>query len=133
MQVFALTLGDIAKFYLERTAMRYGLEIVKQFNAHDKTTTYELMMDEPETIGNFCSFEQLMPARTASKALRYKLGRASNEDASMVGVIYLRYIQGGKRTKGLVKFDAEYQTYWINGCTGNMVAMQASHITMDGR
>ena len=125
-EIPALSLHDVAMYYLQSVAARFGLEVQKQYNPTDKSTTYAVTLADQEQIGSFCSFEKVAPKGSAVASLRYKLGRASNEDATIVGAVQLRAEADVKRTPGLVKFVAEYHEAWINGATGNIVGPHLS-------
>ena len=125
-EIPALSLHDVAIHYLQSVAARFGLEVHKQYNPTDKSTTYAVTLADQEQIGSFCSFEKVAPTGTAVASLRFKLGRASNEDATIVGALQLRAEADVKRTPGLVKFMAEYHEAWINGATGNIVGPHLS-------
>ena len=119
VQVDELSLEDLAVYYFERVKDKYDLEVMETYNPKDKTTTLEIRMTEPQDITDFCSFEVFAPINTAVGALRYKLGRSSNIDLIVVGVIKLRYIDN-KHTPGCVTFEVDVQTCKINGATGSI-------------
>lgn len=113
--VSALALGDLAKAYLCSLAERYHVERTEV--TRKSVTTVELLLSEPDEVGDFCKFDRFMPTKTGVGALRYALGRSSNTDA--VVVMPLAFIMSdNKHTPGCVSFHVEVSTSKINGATG---------------
>ena len=72
-----------------------------QYNKIDHCTTWEVRLDAPDTVCEFCSFEKSMAEDTAYKSLRYHCGRKQDKTVVIVAQIYLRF-SDVKRTPGLV-------------------------------
>ena len=117
----ALSLRDVAEHYINAVASKYNLQVKRQYVTANKSTLVEIRLATPEMVGDFCSFEQFAPAGTASKSLRFSLGRQQCVDISIVGAIWLRFYDDCKMTPGCVQFMLEYQTAWINVSDGNIV------------
>ena len=117
----ALSLRDVAEHYINMIAKKYDLEVKREYLKSNKSTLVEIRLNTPEMVGDFCSFELFAPAGTASKSLRFSLGRQQCVDVSIVGVIWLRFYDDCKMTPGCVQFMLEYQTAWVNGSDGNIV------------
>ena len=65
------------------------------------------------------TFEAFVPKNTGVNSMRYKLGRKSNTNASIVGYVAFRVIDN-KRHTGTVSFTVEFHTCMINGSTGQV-------------
>ena len=79
--------------------------------------------------GDFLSLETIMSQRRAFKSLVFRGMRTTNQDMLLIAVIKLRAITN-KRQEGLVTFEAEHHTVFINGDTGNLVP---PHLTAESQ
>ena len=79
--------------------------------------------------GEFLSLETVMSEKRAFKSLVFRGMRTTNQDMLLVAVIKLRLITN-KRQEGLVTFEAEHHTVFINGDTGNLVP---PHLTAESQ
>lgn len=116
----ALTLGDLARYYLKLVADRYDLQVRTAFNPKSGIETMAVKLRDPEIVGDFCSFDSLLGYSQGVQSLRHKIGRKSNDDCVIVGYILLTFTDAA-HTKGCVAFKAEFETAFINGYDGNMV------------
>ena len=122
----AFSLESIAEHYLQVQASRFGVEIKHEWTK-DRVHIVEMRLITPEQVGNFCSYESWLPEKTGKGGMRYQIGRKSCTDATIVGAIYLRYYHN-KHQRGLVTFEIEFHTAWINGATG---AIDGPHLGND--
>jgi hypothetical protein len=114
-----LSLADLANYYLNSVAERFGIPICEAYNPKARYTERGLTLQAQSDIGNFCNFESFLPEGTGVENLRYRLGRKTNFDMSIVGTIRLTFYDN-KRTPGLVTFEVKLETCWINGMTGHL-------------
>ena len=98
----ALTLGDLARYYIDKTAEKYG-EVRESYDPKSRVTTRELRISKPEELGEFCSFETFMPEHKGFKSIRISGGRKSDTDMLVAAVIKLRNMDI-KHTPGCVQF-----------------------------
>jgi hypothetical protein len=49
---------------------RFDKPLRKQYSKIDHGTTWEVWLDAPDIVGEFCSFETIMAENTAYKSLR---------------------------------------------------------------
>jgi hypothetical protein len=80
---------------------RFDKPLRKQYSKIDHGTTWEVWLDAPDIVGEFCSFETIMAENTAYKSLRFRCGRKQDTTVVIVAQIYLRF-SDVKRTPGLV-------------------------------
>ncbi|KAL1503818.1 hypothetical protein AB1Y20_016003 [Prymnesium parvum] len=121
----ALSLRDLALYYIHSIGEQYQVPIKEQYNPKDKITIVEVRLKDPTQIGDFCSFENFLPTNVGKKSLRFKMGRKSNADAAIVAVIMLRCFDN-KRVPGCVTFQVEFHTCHINGTFGTFTTPHLS-------
>ena len=120
IEVGALTLRDLADYYLNRVHERFELERQSVFGlggATDRVTMDEVRIKEPNDLGDFCDFKTIIE-RGAEKNFRHRCGRAQDSTIVAVGVIYLRYLDN-KLVPGTGTFEVEFHTVIYNGATGH--------------
>lgn len=116
--IAALSLRDLAEYYLSSVSEKYGVELMEEYDPSTRETTREVRL-LTSRAGDFCAFEKYIKASRALKSLVFRGLRVTNVDMVIVAVIMLRYVTN-KRTEGLVSFEAEYHTCYINGNDGNL-------------
>ena len=120
-----LSLHGLAEYYLSRIATQFNVEI-KSEKKSPSETEYEVRL-LLENAGNFLAFEEHIKSHRATKALVFRGDRKTNVDMLIVPVVMLRYITN-KRTEGLVTFEAEHHSCFINGVDGRV---QPPHLSVD--
>lgn len=116
----AMALRGLAEYYLASVARRFNLERGEQVNCPGEYTT-EVELKVPKQIGEFCDFGTHLGEHRATKSLVFRGLRKTNCDGLVIGYIKLRYTNN-KRTPGLVTFEVEHHSAYLNGATGELVA-----------
>lgn len=95
------------------------ISIQEHVDPADGVITWQVNYTKMEQVAAFCSFHSFMGCRQGVGALRYKIGRDSNEDCMVVGVpMVFRVI--ANRGEELVSTSIQFATCWINGKYGTM-------------
>jgi len=95
------------------------LPIGHHVDPQDGVHTWEVHYTSIKDVAAFCAFHSFMGCREGVGALRYSIGRASNEDCMVVGVP-MAFKVSANRGDGLVTTELMFATCWINGKFGTM-------------
>mmetsp|Transcript_15881 Transcript_15881/g.23900 ORF Transcript_15881/g.23900 Transcript_15881/m.23900 type:complete len:302 (-) Transcript_15881:168-1073(-) len=85
----------------------------------DGVHTWQVVFKQINQVAAFCSFHSFMGCREGVGALRYNIGRDSNEDCMVVGVP-MQFKVVANRGNNLVSTSITFATCWINGKFGTM-------------
>jgi len=85
----------------------------------DGVHTWQVNYKKIHQVAAFCSFHSFMGCRQGVGALRYNIGRDSNEDCMVVGVP-MQFKVVANRSNDLVSTSITFATCWINGKFGTM-------------
>ena len=118
--IHALTHADLAEYVLSSAEERFGITRIVQYVPKSKETITEVRITAPEQIGTFCAFEKYIKSGAGLKSLVFRGSRRTATDMLIVGYVVLR-TRDNKRGEGVLRFEVEHQTCYINGDTGNIV------------
>ena len=93
---------------------------IKKTKEDGGITMYSVVYENMEDIAAFTQFEHFLAHDTATGALRYKLGRASNEDLMCVGMPLEFSFSQNKSIEGMGSFMVSFPTVHINGKFGTV-------------
>jgi len=101
------------------TTLEEAIPIELYVDPCDGVKTWEINYKKIHQVAAFCSFHSFMGCRQGVGALRYNIGRDSNEDCMVVGVpMQFKVVEN--RGKDLVSTSITFATCWINGKFGTM-------------
>ena len=116
--ILALSLRDLAEYFITSVEDRYGL-----VRGHAPTCpgeeTVELCLKVQEDVGDFCDFDTIIKSGKGTKNLVFQGDRRQNFDGLVIAYLKLRYTNN-KNIPGLVTFEAEHHSVYLNGATGRL-------------
>ena len=85
----------------------------------DGVECWQVNLTEMSHVAGFCALHSFLGCKQGVGALRYDIGRASNDEVMVVGVPMVFKVIGN-RSDGLVTTTMTFPTCWINGRWGTM-------------
>ena len=80
----------------------------------DGVECWQVNLTEMSHVAGFCALHSFLGCKQGVGALRYDIGRASNDEVMVVGVAMVFKVIGN-RSDGLVTTTMTFPTCWING------------------